>query len=190
MFEGLKREKTAICLEPLCLRFSWSTMPHLFSDIPDKVRVILSQAANIFLVIVMIYIFQYIFNSQFSCSCTEKFHFIVVIYVVFIPIILFLILKLFKETRTKVSGAVCYGFLPQILQFFGICLFWGGFILLDGDLYLCLATKRSVTLRELPCKKDLSLQEMSIITIHKNRSQVRTLIKTNKLCLVNFYVNI
>lgn len=174
MFEGLSqdlwREKNSY--------LSWTSMPAL-QPINNAASflwyssVILSQAANIFLVIVMIYIFQYIFNSQFSCSCTEKFHFIVVIYVGLIPLLLFLILKLFKQTRTKVSGAVCYVFLPQIFQVFGICLFWGGFILLDGDLYLCLATKHSDTLRELPCKKNLTLQEMSIITIHKNWSQVR-----------------
>lgn len=112
------------CLEPLCRSFSWSTMPHLFSDFPDKLRVMLSEAANLFLVIIMIYIFQYIFNSQFSCSCTEKFHFIVVIYIGLIPIILFFILKLIKQPRTKVCGACCCGLFTQIFQLFGIGLFW------------------------------------------------------------------
>lgn len=166
-------------------------MPHLFSDIPDKLRVMLSEAANIFLVIVMIYIFQYIFNSQFSCSCTEEFHVIVVIYIVLIPIILFIILKLIKQLRTKVCGAVCCGFWTQLFQLFGICLFWVGFILLDGDFFLCMVTKPNDTQRELPCKKNLTLQEMSIITIHKNKSQVRIgCFRPIKLYLANLYLNI
>lgn len=152
-------------------------MPHLFSDVPNKLGGMLSKAANIFLVIVMIYIFQYIFNSQFSCSCTEKIHVFVLIYIGIIPVILLFFLKLIKQTTTKVCVVFCHGFCPQVFQFFGISLFWVGFILLDGDLYLCMATKYNDTLRELPCKKNLTLQEMSLITIYKNWSQVRTVIK-------------
>lgn len=153
-------------------------MPHLFSDIPNKMRVILSQAANVFLVFIMIYIFQYIFNSQFSCSCTNEFHFIVVIYLGLIPVILFFILKIMKQTKTKNCAACCCGVCPQFFQLLGIVLFWGGFVLLDGDLYLCLVTKQNETLREIPCKKtsDLTFQENSMITIYKNKSQVSTLI--------------
>lgn len=176
--QGLRREETAFCLEPLHLSFSWSTMPHLFSDIPDKMRVILSQAANVFLVFIMIYIFQYIFNSQFSCSCTPEFHYIVVIYLGLIPLILFFILKIMKQTKTKDCAACCHGFCPQIFQLFGIALFWGGFVILDGDFFLCLVTKNNDTLLEIPCKKDsdLTLQEKSTITIYKNKSQVSSLL--------------
>lgn len=133
----------------------------------------LSQAANVFLVFIMIYIFQYIFNSQFSCSCTPEFHYIVIIYLGLIPLILFFILKIMKQTKTKVCAACLHGLCPQILQLLGIALFWGGFVLLDGDLFLCLITKHNDTLREIPCKKDsdLTLQEKSTITIFKNWSQ-------------------
>ncbi|KAI2660564.1 Calcium homeostasis modulator protein 2 [Labeo rohita] len=94
----------------------------------------------------MIYIFQYIFNSQFSCSCTNEFHFIVVIYLGLIPVILFFILKIMKQTKTKNCAACCCGVCPQFFQLLGIVLFWGGFVLLDGDLYLCLVTKQNETL--------------------------------------------
>lgn len=171
-------QEEAVCFESLHLSFSWSTMPHLFSDIPDKLRLILSEAANIFLVFTMIYVFQYIFNSQFSCTCTPVFHYIVVIYLALIPLILIFILKIMKQTKTKMCAACCHGLCPQLFQLLGIGLFWGGFVLLAGDLYLCLATKYNDTLREIPCKRnsDLTLQEKSMITIYKNWSQVSTLI--------------
>ncbi|XP_026074813.1 uncharacterized protein LOC113053756 [Carassius auratus] len=146
-------------------------MPHLFSDIPDKLRVILSQAANIFLAVVLIYIIQYIFNSEFSCSCTIGFHSIGYIYIFVIPMIFFFILKIVRQTTTKVCAVSCGGLCPQCFQLFGICLFWWGFVLLDGDLYVCIATKFNVSLVEIPCKKEHTFQESSMITRYKNTSQ-------------------
>lgn len=162
-----------------CVWASAPTMPHLFSDIPDKLRVILSQAANIFLAVVLIYIIQYIFNSEFSCSCTIGFHSIGYIYIFVIPMIFFFILKIVRQTTTKVCAVSCGGLCPQCFQLFGICLFWWGFVLLDGDLYVCIATKFNVSLVEIPCKKEHTFQESSMITRYKNTSQVSTLIRTN-----------
>lgn len=177
-----QRLEEFICLEPLRLRLSWSTMPHFFSNIPDNLRVILSQAANIFLVIVLIYIIQYIFNAEFSCTCTPVIHKIVFIYICLIPIILFFILKIVKHTRTKVCGGCCCGIWSQISQLLGICLYWWGFILLDGDLYLCMATKFNDSLVEIPCKKERTLHENSVITIYKNTSQVSNYNKCVVFC--------
>ncbi|XP_058630005.1 uncharacterized protein LOC131539422 [Onychostoma macrolepis] len=146
-------------------------MPHLFADIPDKLRVILSQAANIFLAVVLIYIVQYIFNSEFSCSCTLDFHLIGYIYIIVIPLILFFILKIVRQTTTKVCAVSCGGLCSHIFQFFGIYLFWWGFVLLDGDLYVCIVTKFNDSLVEIPCKEKHTLQEKSMITIYKNFSQ-------------------
>ncbi|CAM4604942.1 unnamed protein product [Leuciscus chuanchicus] len=78
----------------------------------------------------------------------------------------------FKLRKTDSSKLYKVPETPLTVLLFGIGLFWVGFILLDGDLYLCLLTKPNDTQRELPCKKNLTLQEMSIITIHKNWSQL------------------
>lgn len=160
-------------------------MPH--PDFPQKLLDVITNAVSVFLLIVLFYILQYIFDMDFVCSCKPGLHPNGVLYMTLPPMILTLvvnILELFNQRRSYsrwhclicncCNGHFCGHILKFCLKYLSMSAVWISTVLFDGDWYFCLMTNFSPNNSQvgLPCKEKLTAEERQIKDSYKTESLV------------------
>ncbi|XP_026232834.1 uncharacterized protein LOC113173598 [Anabas testudineus] len=154
-------------------------MPH--PDFSQRILKIITNAVSTFLLIVLFYILEYIFDMNFVCSCMEGLHPNGILYLAAPPMILTLvinILELFKK-RKGISRwhclscswvNLCGQVLKFLLKYISLSAVWISTVLFDGDWYFCLMTNYNQLQTGLPCKESLTPSERQIKDAYKTES--------------------
>eukprot|EP00064_Thunnus_orientalis_P004111 superscaffoldBa00000362_g4122 len=152
-------------------------MAHLAHDLPQGLFEVIRNAVSTFLLIVIFYLLQYIFDMHFECSCKpdEGIHVNGVLYLAVPPFILTWIVnvielfpkrKIFPNCRYRVCGFI----LQLIIKYLCLSAIWGATVLFDGDWYFCLMTNHNISQTGIPCKEKLTHEENLIKIQYKTKS--------------------
>lgn len=117
---------------------------HVGHDVAEKLLQAFSKAANTFLLVMLFFILQYIFDMKFQCSCTEGFHQNGALYLIAPAIILtwlFNFIESFHQRRIcdffkKILwNNCCSNCLMFLVKFLSVSAVWIAAVLFDGDWY-------------------------------------------------------
>ncbi|KAK2840173.1 hypothetical protein Q5P01_013913 [Channa striata] len=150
-------------------------MPLANHELPQKLFSLLKSAVNVFLLIVLFYTLQYIFDMEFVCSCKPGLHNNGVLYMVAPPLILTFVVSIiepFPQERilTGRRFALCSQPLKFFIRLITMSAVWVSTVLFDGDWYFCLMTNLNMNQTGLPCRKDLDYDEQRIKDAYKTTS--------------------
>nr|XP_046260957.1 uncharacterized protein LOC124067563 [Scatophagus argus] len=153
-------------------------MTHLGHDFPQKLK-LLTNAVSVFLMIVVFYILQYIFDMDFVCSCRPGVHINAIFYLMVPPLILTWVVHImepFHQTTISSIGHILdhdniYWCLVKLsINYLSLSVVWTASVMFDGDWYVCLVTNLNVSQTGIPCKKDLTYEEYQIKAGHQTDS--------------------
>ncbi|XP_078030944.1 uncharacterized protein LOC144466894 [Epinephelus lanceolatus] len=154
-------------------------MHHPGHDIPHKVIELITNAVSTFLLIVLFYILQYLFDMNFVCSCMDGFHCNGVLYLLIPPAILTWIVEIIESFQPRRNfsrwHSLCqssvFGYLAKLTISY-VCLtdIWIATVLFDGDWYFCVKTNLNSSHTGLPCKDTLSFKENLTKAAYKSES--------------------
>ncbi|XP_051259613.1 uncharacterized protein LOC127365507 [Dicentrarchus labrax] len=157
-------------------------MPHTGHDFPQRLVPLITKAVSIFVLIVVFYIVQYIFDMDFICSCRPGLHKNGILYLLIPPVILTwvaIITEPLHESRIfsifhllyRLSHNNCCGFFVKVIvSYFSMCAVWITSVLFDGDWYLCLMTNLNASHTGIPCRENLTYEEYRIKADYKTDS--------------------
>ncbi|KAL7384411.1 hypothetical protein ABVT39_001723 [Epinephelus coioides] len=156
-----------------------ASMTHLGHNVPQKVVELITNIVSTFLLIVLFYILQYLFDMNFVCSCMEGFHLSGGLYLFVPPAILTWIVEIiesfqprrnFSRRHSLCQSSVC-GYLAKLMISY-VCLsyVWIATVLFDGDWYFCVMTNLNSSQIGLPCKDTLSFKENLTKAAYKSES--------------------
>lgn len=151
-------------------------MPHLGHDVPHSVTTLLTKAVGAVVIMVLFFVFRYIFELEFTCSCSPGIHLLGILYMVLPPCIIHLMLcAINKKYQKQLCNNTCISALAQqILQLLSTASIWIAAVLIDGDWYVCNMGNKNETYMDVPCKRKhkLNYDEQMFIVKHKNDSIV------------------
>ncbi|RVE58515.1 hypothetical protein OJAV_G00210060 [Oryzias javanicus] len=153
----------------------------------------IGRAVSLFLLLVVTFFLQHIFEMDFVCSCESGQHVNDVVYVLFPSIILTLVLvivEFFSQRRyfltadcftycgtcehlwctSKCCSYFCLSFWKTVFQYIRLTALWTAMVLFDGDWYFCLKTNSNPDQTGLPCKTNLTYEEERIRDSYKTDS--------------------
>ncbi|XP_047457169.1 uncharacterized protein LOC125017744 [Mugil cephalus] len=136
---------------------------------------LVKNAVTTFVVIVLFFILQRVFDMHFVCSCKEGLHPNGVLFLILPPLILALVVNITEPFhKIKVASSLscfsckgakkcyCTYFFKWIVKYIGLSAVWIAVVLFDGDWYFCLRTNFNTSQIGLPCKKNLTYVEQRI----------------------------
>ena len=157
-------------------------MPHSGHDVPQTMVSLLTKAAGAFVLLVIFFIFKYIFELDFICSCSPGVHPFGILYMVLPPWIICVLLYAMNKTYQKLfccgpfrrCNHCCSFAVQQVIQLLSIGLFWIAAVFIDGDWYVCYTGNKDEKHMKIPCtKKDnMTYEENKFVIKCKNESIV------------------
>lgn len=155
------------------------TTTHLGHDFPQRLKLI--NAVSVFLLIVIFYLLQYIFDMDFVCSCRPGIHLNGFVYLAIPPVILTWVVNIteplyqkgmFSMYRSRRCISGCYYFVKLLVTYLSLSAVWISSVLFDGDWYVCLMTNLDASQTGIPCKDNLTYEEKQIKADYKTASLV------------------
>lgn len=154
-----------------------------FLDFTYKLLQVIRNSVGVFVLIVIFYILQYIFNMHFLCSCKPGLHPNGVLYMALPPLILAFIViivepfhqrKIFYwcNSLERCFCCFCSYFCKVFVKWIGLAAVWIAAVLFDGDWFVCLMTNLNKNQTGIPCKQNLTYEEQRIIGDYMTKSLV------------------
>lgn len=156
-------------------------MTPLGHDFSERLFKVITNAVSTFLLIVLFYILQYIFDMDFVCSCRPGLHPNGVLYMVVPPTILTGVVNVIESFHQKKNVSSWQSLCPNdcfshsvklLFKYLSLSAVWVAAVLFDGDWYFCLMTNFNAAQTGIPCKANLTTEELRIKTDHKTASIV------------------
>jgi len=154
-------------------------------DFVFRVLEIVKPLMNMFLLVVLFSILQYIFDMHFVCSCLPGLHPNGVMYMLLPSLILTFVVNIvepFYQMRTFSSqrffcfngfGGCCGHYLRKLIfRYVTLTSLWISLVLFDGDWYCCLRTNFNTNQIGIPCRINLTYEEQRIKDSYKTESLV------------------
>lgn len=139
---------------------------------------LLSKSVNIFIAVVIFYILKYLLELDFHCNCSGGIKWYDIVYLIGPPWAVFPLLYIVCKPYQKLcweyfTRTYTYIFWEQLQFLVLLHSFWIAAVLLDGDWFACMLANHDYKEQaDIPCKtrKSLTLNEINILTHHKNIS--------------------
>lgn len=137
---------------------------------------LLTKAVGAFVLLVLFFIFRYIFELEFTCSCTPGgIHALGILYMIMPPCIIYLMqYAMSNKYQRRFYNTFLSFIIQQVLHLLSIALIWIAAVLIDGDWYACYQGNLDERYMKIPCKKkdNLTYDENMFLIKHKNESIV------------------
>lgn len=141
---------------------------------------LLNKSVNIFIAVVIFYVLKYLLELDFHCNCSGEIKWYDIVYLIGPPCAVFPLLYIVCKPYQKLfwgyfTRTYTYIFWEHLQFLVLLHSFWIAAVLLDGDWFACmLANHDNKEQADIPCKakNSLTLNEMNILTHHKNISMV------------------
>lgn len=151
--------------------------------VPQRLLELITSAVSTLLLIVLLYVMKYIFDMDFVCSCQlhTGIHHNGVLYMLIPPLILTWVSTTIETFRSRSNNSSwqkpCQTrfhrhWLKLLMSFSILAAVWMITVLIDGDWFFCLKTNQNSSQVGMPCKKELSKDDILIRAAYKSRSLV------------------
>lgn len=155
-------------------------MPGLAQGFRNRIySVVTPTAVGRFLMVIFIFIMQYLFDMEFTCSCRPGVHPYTVLYIIFPPVIFawltnitepIIKMRTFLRWYYEGCNVFCSCFCKGLLDYISLGVIWITAVLFDGDWYLCLWTNLNTDHTGIPCRNNLTNEEKLIKADYKTES--------------------
>ncbi|KAF3694525.1 hypothetical protein EXN66_Car010201 [Channa argus] len=154
-------------------------------DFPQRLLNLIANTVTTFLLIMLFYILQYIFDMDFVCSCRQGVNLNGALYLAAPPLILTLVANIMKRFHqsssffswrfpvsrcTNCNNNFCSCIMNFFFTYVSVSAIWVSTVLFDGDWYFCLKTNLDSSHTGLPCRKNLTYNEDRIKDAYRTDS--------------------